>query len=47
MKIAIKRFNSTTTYLKTLSLELSSYMIMRVKESGLQTYTFQLTEHFE
>lgn len=47
MKTAIKGFNSTITYLATSSLELPSYMIMRVKESGLQTYAFLLTEHFE
>lgn len=47
MKTAIKGFNSTHTYLITFSLELFSYMIMIAKESGLQTYTFLLTEHFE
>lgn len=34
-------------HLATFCLELFSYMIMIVKESGLQTYTFLLTEHFE
>lgn len=47
MKTAIKGFSSTTTYLTTTSLELFSYMIMIVKEGGLQTYTFLPTEYFE
>lgn len=47
MKTVIKGFNSTNTYLTTFSLELFSYKIMTAKESGLQTYTFLLTEHFE
>lgn len=47
MKIAIKGLDSTTICLTTFSLELFSYMIMIVKESGLQTYAFPLTKHFE